>query len=283
MKTKLSFFHPYPKYLQIADMLRNRILTQMQPGDRFPPEVSLSIEFGVSRETIRQALEPLEKEGLISRTRGRGSFVTKRPVSRSVDKLTGMVEDFQALGLKTHARLVQKDIVKADEEVADQLKVEKGAMIVRTDRLRYLDDKPLAYHVAFLPADIGIRVLQEALEQTSIVYVLANTFRFPLEEDQQIIEADKADVSLAEHLGVPIGSPILLMRRVYITNGERPIAYFRSYYRADRYMYTVKLRQPSGYHSMRVADKERARASPRRQVARGSRSPKRASGGQLPR
>ena len=112
MKSKLSFFHPYPKYLQIADILRNRILTQLQPGDRIPPEVSLSREFGVSRETIRQALEPLEKECLISRSRGRGSFVAKRPVSRSVDKLTGMVEDFEALGLKTYTRLLQKDIVK---------------------------------------------------------------------------------------------------------------------------------------------------------------------------
>ncbi len=103
MKRALSFFHPYPKYLQITDLLRKRILTQMHPGDRLPPEVVLSRDFGVSRETLRQALEPLEKEGLISRTRGRGSFVAERPVTRPSEKFTGMVEDFMVLGLKTHA------------------------------------------------------------------------------------------------------------------------------------------------------------------------------------
>ncbi len=271
MKRALSFFHPYPKYLQIADILRNRILTQMLLGDRLPPEVSLSADFGVSRETIRQALEPLEREGLISRTRGRGSFVARRPVSSPVEKLTGMVEDFMALRLKTHAKLLQKEIVKADEEVSGYLKVEKDAMIVRIDRLRFLDEKPLAYHVAFLPADIGVRILQEDLEHTSIVYVLANTFRFAFEEDQQIVEAESTDVRLAEHLGVPIGSPILLMRRIYITEGERPIAYFKSYYRADRYMYTVKLRQPDRARRMGAPTKDGARGSRRRRVAGGRR------------
>jgi GntR family transcriptional regulator len=256
MKAKLSFFHPYPKYLQIADILRNRILTQMQPGDRLPPEVNLSSEFGVSRETIRQALEPLDKEGLISRTRGRGSFVANRVFSRPPEKLTGMVEDFRALGLKTHAKLLRKEIVKADEEVARYLKLEQDALIVRIDRLRSLNEEPLVYHVAFLPADIGARVLQEHLEQTSIVYVLSNTLRFGFEEDQQIIEADSADVRLAEHLGVPIGSPILLMRRIYITDEDRPIAYFKSYYRSDRYMYTVKLRQPDRRSRMRDSAKK---------------------------
>lgn len=271
MKRTQSFFHPYPKYLQIADLLRNRILTQMQPGDRLPPEVNLCSEFGVSRETIRQALEPLEKERLISRTRGRGSFVAERPPFRPVAKFTGMVEDFETLGLKTHARRLQQDIVKADEEAARYMKLEKDTPIVRIDRLRYLDEKPLAYHVAFLPVDIGARVLQEPLEPTSIVYVLANKFEFPLEEDQQIIEADRADVKLAEHLDVPIGSPILLMRRIYTTVGERPIAYFKSYYRADRYMYTVKLRQADRYHPKRTRKKQRAGASARRQVVRPSR------------
>jgi GntR family transcriptional regulator len=255
MKRRKEFFHPYPKYLQIADILRNRILTQMQPGDRLPPEIHLSSDFGVSRETVRQALEPLEREGLISRTRGRGSFINKRPGSRPAEKLTGMVEDFMALRLKTHARLLQKEIVKADEEVAGYLKLEKDTLIVRIDRLRFLDEKPLAYHIAFLPADIGARVLQEALENTSIVYVLANALRFAFEEDQQIIEADSADVRLAEHLEVPIGSPILLMRRIYITEREQPIAYFKSYYRADRYAYTVKLRQPHAHHRIKSSGK----------------------------
>lgn len=242
--TRHRFFHPYPKYLQIASILRRRILTQMQPGDRLPAEVALSRSFGVSRETIRQAFDWLDNERLVSRWQGRGTFVTERPISRAAEKFTGMVDEFTALGLKTSAKVILREVVKADEEVAGYLKLEKSTLIVRIDRLRLLEEEPFAYHIAFLPAQIESRIPSDALEHPSITHILANTLGFTLKEDRQIIEADLADVTLAEYLDVPIGAPLLLLRRLYITTGERPIAYFRSYYRADRYMYTVKLRQP---------------------------------------
>jgi len=246
MKTpKRGFFHPYPKYMQITDILRNRVLTQMQPGDRIVSEVDFSKQFGVSRETIRQALGPLEREGLITRTRGRGSFVADPlPLRTARKKLTGLAENF-VQGLSY--RLLRKDLVKADDDMAAFLNVERDVFLVQIDRISYLEDKPLAYHVAFLPADIGVRVMREDLEHESIAKLLAKRCGFRLEEDQQIIEAETADVQLAEHLGVLIGFPILVMRRVYISRGEQPIAYFKSYYPADRYMYTVALRQHGGH------------------------------------
>jgi GntR family transcriptional regulator len=253
-KTKVGFFHPYPKYLQITDILRNRVLTQMQPGERILPEVDLGKQFGVSRETIRQALEPLEREGLITRSRGRGSFVAKPlPFGLPRKKLTGLAEDF-VQGLTY--RLIRKDLTKSDEEMSAFLKLERESFLVQIDRISILDDKPLAYHVALLPANIGMRVMQEDLEHSSIASLLGGPCGFRLEEDQQIIEAETADVQLAEHLGVPIGFPVLFMRRIYISQGELPIAYFKSYYRADRYMYTVALRQHEGHQRVVIPKRD---------------------------
>ena len=97
---------------------------------------------------------------------------------------------------------------------------------MRIDRVSTLNAQPLAYHVAFLPAKIGVRVLEEDLEHNSIASVLAGVFGFHLEEDRQIIEAETADTRLSEFLGVSLGSPILLMRRIYISQADLPIALF---------------------------------------------------------
>jgi GntR family transcriptional regulator len=240
-RSKPTYFHPYPKYLQIADILRRRVLTQMQPGERIVSEVELGVQFGVSRETIRQALAPLEREGLITRTRGRGSFVAKRrPAVPPKKKLTGLAEDFPE---DLTYRIISKNFVQGDEEASGFLSVEHDAHLVRIERVSTLNLKPLAYHVAFLPANIGVRVLQEDLEHHSIASLLAGPCGFRLQEDRQIIEAETADIRIAEFLDVTLGSPILSMRRIYISQAELPIAYFRSAYRADRYVYTVALRQ----------------------------------------
>jgi GntR family transcriptional regulator len=248
VKRKPSFFHPYPKYLQIMDMLRNRMLTEMAPGERIPPEMDLCKHFGVCRETIRQALEPLEREGLITRTRGRGSFVAKRRPARSPKKKqTGLLEDFVEPPV---FRLLQKDVISGDDEATRSLRLDRNAFLMRVLRVSSLEGDPFGYHVAFLPAQIGLRVIEEDLEYSSIASLLANRCGFQLEEDHQTVEADTANVQLAEHLKVPIGFPLLVMRRIYISSGETPIAYFRSYYRSDRYMYTVKLRQYDGHRQV---------------------------------
>jgi GntR family transcriptional regulator len=248
-KRKPKFFHPYPKYLQITDILRNRILTQMRPGDRIVPEVDLGKEFGVSRETVRQALAPLEREGLITRSRGRGSFVGSRIPFRAPKKLTGLTEDF--VQRRTY-KIIRKDIARDDEEACTFLGLPNDSLLVSIERVSSLEDRPFAYHVAKLPAEVGMRVMQEDLNNESIASLLAERCGYRLEEDQQIIEAETADVRLAEHLNVQIGFPILVMRRTYISNGEQPIAYFKSYYRADRYMYTVALRQYEGHRRVVV-------------------------------
>jgi GntR family transcriptional regulator len=247
VKRKPSFFHPYPKYLQIMDMLRNRMLTEMAAGQRIPPETDLCKQFGVCRETIRQALEPLEREGLITRTRGRGSFVAKRrPARFPKKKLTGLLEDFVESPV---FRLLHKDVIR-DDEAARSLRLDRDAFLLRVLRVSIFEGVPFGYHVAFLPAQIGLRVIEEDLEYSSIASLLANRCGFQLEEDHQTVEADTADVQLAEHLKVPIGFPLLVMRRIYISSGETPIAYFKSYYRSDRYMYTVKLRQYDGHRQV---------------------------------
>lgn len=238
-----AFFNPFPKYLQVRHILARRMYAEYELGDRIPTEQALCEEFGVSRETVREALRGLEQEGIIQRHRARGTFFVRRPDKPVTERLTGMVEDFTALHLDTYAKVLTAGPVKAPDEA--KLIQEPGDEIYRIDRLRYFEDLPLVVHEAFLSVDLGERVVQWDLGNTSINEVIENKLHISCVEERQQIEAMVADTGLAQLLGIPVGAPVLLISRLHrLANGQSMVL-FKSYYRADRYYYTLNLARPS--------------------------------------
>ena len=238
-----ALFEPFPKYLQIRELLLRRMERDMAIGDRLAPEHALSAEFGVSRETVREALAGLERQGLISRRRGQGTFIARLPPERSERRLTGMAEDFSQFRLNTEARVLARGPVAPPQSVAETMKTPAGEMVYRILRLREVDAQPLSVNDAFLPLEIGARVARLDLRRTSMVHELRHTLEFEIIEAQQRIEAVAADVELAGHLAVAPGTPLLyLTRRFHLPDGE-PAVLFRSHYRSDRYYFTVQLEQ----------------------------------------
>lgn len=238
------FFNPYPKYLQIRRILLGRIEQSMRVGDQLPTEHALCAEFFVSRETIRAALATLEEDGVIHRTPGRGTFVTRLPRPRPERRLTGMIEDFSALNLDTEARVLETGPVRAPPLIADAMGIEAEDVLFRITRLRLFEGRPLAWHEAFLPLEIGERVARLDLRRTSMHRELRDTLGIALWEEQHGIEAVAADPKAAELLDVLIDAPLLCLTRLYLGEGGHLVVFFRSLYRSDRYLYTAKLTQP---------------------------------------
>src|SRR5215510_3918828 len=132
-----TFLDPFPKYLQIREILVRRIEREMRVGEQLPTEHALCGEFGVSRETVRDALWGLEADGVISRTPGQGTFVARLPPASRETRLTGLTEDFSRFKLDTQARLLAKGPVLPPPSVADVMASRGEEMVYRIFRLRY--------------------------------------------------------------------------------------------------------------------------------------------------
>ena len=235
---------PFPKYLQVREILRKR-MERASIGDQLPTENALCSEFGVSRETIREAIRGLEDEGFITRRRGRGTFVVRVPRPRTERRLTGLTEDFSALKLDTEARVIYNGVDVPPPVIAELLGNQSNEAVYRITRLRFFSRDHFSHHDAWLPLDVGARLSRLDLRRTSIMHELRETLGFRIWEDHQRIEAVVADSELAKRLRVDRGAPLLCITRQFLTGKGKTIVVFRSHFRADRYFYTVKISQAS--------------------------------------
>jgi GntR family transcriptional regulator len=232
-----EFFNPFPKYLQVREVLKRRMYREYELGEQIPTEAVLGREFGVSRETVREALRGLEQEGLIRRHRAKGTFFIRRPDQPVDDRVTGMIEDFTALKLSTRSKILKVEEIRTP---ADVMQIPGATdQVLRISRLRYFEEKPLVVHEAFLPVDTGKRVVALDLSNSAIMQITEEKLRIQSTEERQQIEAMVADTEMARLLDIPIGAPMLFISRLFRIKGSKEFMLFHSYYRADRYRYTL--------------------------------------------
>jgi GntR family transcriptional regulator len=236
---KRAFFNPFPKYLQLREILRKRLQSDYAIGDRLPTEGELCDEFEVSRETVRLALRWFDDEGLIDRRRSQGTFLVRRPGPRQEQRLTGLSEDYTTLKLDTKSKILESGTV-TDREVSQLLRL-SGDQVYMVKRVRFFDRKPLALHYAYFAPDVGEQVKRADLEAVSILQFLEKQLNLAVVEERQEIDARVATPELAQVLHVAVGAPILFLSRFFRHVDGAPLVIFRSYYRADRYYYTINI------------------------------------------
>jgi GntR family transcriptional regulator len=249
-------------YWQRAERVRGRIADgHYADGAQLPTEEALGREFGVSRITVRAALDRLAAEGLVRRERGRGTFVAARPVALDLERFTDFAEDMAATGFAPSSRVTHFGEESAAAPVAAQLGLAPGATVVRVDRLRLADDRPLAFDRTYLPLRYGRLLDRAALATVTILHQLEADFGVPILSGRYDIEAAKADDAVAAALALAPGDPVLLVRRTPRTTGDAPVFYQQRHYRGDRVTYTVDLRRGAAGGPARVVSLAR-RVSP---------------------
>ena len=233
---------PLPLYAQIKDVLRTRILDgSYAPHSQMPSEYELCAMFGVSRITVRQALGDLQKEGLLFKLHGKGTFVSRPKAFQNVSSLQGFAEAMSSMGYEIVNQLRSFRVVKAGRQVAARLDIEEGAPVTEIHRVRLLNREPVSLELTWLPEALGKRLANADLVTRDIFLILENDCGVALGHADVAIDAMLADDDTAAALRVDEASPVLRIDRLTHDAGGTPIDYEHLYFRGDAFQYRFRI------------------------------------------
>lgn len=235
-------FAPVPLYNQLKELLRAQILDGTYPAEsRMPSESELGDQFQVSRITVRQALGDLQKEGLIFKIHGKGTFVAKPKAFQNVSTLQGLAESLAQLGHEVINQLLSVNFIAADARIAERLQLNEGDKVAEIKRVRLINREPVSLEISYVPPDIGEKLQKADLITRDIFLIIENDLQLNLGHADLAIDAVLADSELTKALNVEEGAPIMRIERLTHTATGKPIDFEFLYYRGDAFQYRFRI------------------------------------------
>jgi GntR family transcriptional regulator len=235
-----------------ADDVRRRILDEISggallAGERLGAERDMSERYGVSRSTLRAALDALESAGAVRRVPGRsgGTFVAERRVERDLTSLAGLPSYLRRQGFESGARVLSTTTAEADAETASALAIGVGAVVFEIVRIRLADGEPISYEHARFPAARFPGLLDHPLGG-SLYSLLESVYGVLPGESEERIEVVGASATAARVLGVRRSAPIVSIARSTVDSEGRPFELSHDLFRADRVRIVVRARADAG-------------------------------------
>jgi GntR family transcriptional regulator len=233
---------PIPLYFQVSQYLEKAIADGEIPnGAQFENEIQLAEQLGLSRPTMRRAMQHLVDKGLIVRRRGIGTRVVQPRVRRPLE-LTSLYDDLARSGQSPTTRVLDIEQVEADAEVAEALRCPVGAPTLKLVRLRSAGDIPIAKMTNYLPERVG-PLIEEDLEHGGL-YALMRGRGIQLHSATQVVGARTATAAEARLLGEGRGAALLTMQRTTYDDHGTVVEYGTHVYAASRYAFETTLLTP---------------------------------------
>lgn len=239
---------PLPRYHQIYLVLREQLAEgRFDAAKPLPGELGLAEAFGVSRVTMRSALDRLAAEGLIVRQRGRGTFARRRAAAPPPVRadLSGLLENILSMGLRTRVDLIELTTLPAPADAAGPLEVAPGEPVQKAIRVRSDKSGPFAHITTFAPAEIARAFGRKELAAKPMLQLLEES-GVKVSGADQTVTAKLADHAVAPLLEVGLGAPLLAVTRVVYGADAKPVQLLRGLYRPDRYEYRMHLTRSGG-------------------------------------
>jgi GntR family transcriptional regulator len=231
-----------PRYHRIAEALRERIRDgELRPGARLDNQRRLARTFGVTLMTLRQALEVLEREKLITRRHGLGTFVAAPSIDYDILQLRRFAGDLSAQGEDVRTRLLGSRGMAADRRVAASLGLAARAHVIVLERLRLVGGRPMSLQRSFLPPRIGEEVVRADLGLTPLRQVLEHKLGIAVRGARETVSAVRLGRREARELGCRAGAPAFESERLSYGAGGEPIVFDRVFIPGDRFRITREL------------------------------------------
>jgi len=223
------------KHRQIIEAITAAIEEdRLKPYDRLPSEKELCEQWQTSRSTVRKAMDQLADRGRIFRVPGKGSFVAFPKISHQTSQILSFSEKMIAQGLEVETKLILKEIIEPDEEIAAILKLTQPARALKIQRLRIVKGEPMALQTAFMPANICENLMKEDLETQSLNRLFEEKCNIRLSRNDIWIEAPLISQKEQKLLGNPRVPLFLAIVGVTFDQNDKPVRFSRGVFRGDR-------------------------------------------------
>ncbi|KUO50090.1 MAG: hypothetical protein APF76_06390 [Desulfitibacter sp. BRH_c19] len=232
---------PEPLYYQVKQILLKQINHgELKPGEIIMTEKELCEKFQVSRITVRAAIQEMVQEGYLQRRQGVGTFVSQPKLSRGTNSRRSFSEEVSLSGRKPGSKLLELRFESAVGQIAEALGIEEGKKIWVIERLRTIDDEPVAYSTSHLNLPQEIYLHPGELEKEVSLWALLFQKGIIIKETEDTVQAIAANSHQARVLKILQGNPLLLVEGISYDGDGCPIEYSYVYNRADRFKYSVR-------------------------------------------
>jgi len=228
-----------PAYQKIQATIVKRIDSgQLKPGDAVDSERELAKIHQVSLMTARHALTALEREGMVQRRRGAGTFVA--PPRVHFNKLMSYTEQMSGRSLAVSSKLLSLGLIDTQQEIAARLALPSTSQLIKLERLRMGANEPFAIETCYLSAEDFVGLTKAPLDRVSLFSILEQDYGLEIAHADEEIDATTADPHTAKLLGIASGAPVLRIRQVIYSTKGKTALYVLGLYRSDRHTLLIR-------------------------------------------
>ena len=244
LRIRIDKSSPVPAYAQISDAIKKLLTPGAIPaGTPLPPERVLCEHLGVSRMTLRQACDALEREGYIESHRGRGTFVAPRRMQKKQQEMRSFTEEIRKRGMTPSSRLLMFRAIKPAGSDLDFFGLPESELFYELERVRLADESPIAVERIHLPQYLCPNLDRFNLASNSIYKILEENYGLKLAHCTEEISAAIPSKAHRQLLQVPSRSAVLVVHRKTYSDKETPVELAMTTYRGDLYtaiVYSVR-------------------------------------------